>query len=155
MSIYDILNNLNIAYEEITHEAVYTIEEAIKENIPARINGIECKNLFVKNKDRYYLIFIEASKRADLKSIAKVISENHLSFATIDELHSILNLDIGSVTPLGIINDKDNKVTLLLDRELMNHKVLVHPNINIKTMAIEYEDLIKFIEYTNHTYILI
>lgn len=155
MSIYDILNNLNIAYKEITHEAVYTIEEAIKENIPARINGIECKNLFVKNKDRYYLIFIEASKRADLKNISKIVSENHLSFATIDELHSILKLDIGSVTPLGIINDKDNKVTLLLDRELMNHKVLVHPNINTKTMAIEYEDLIKFIEYTNHTYILI
>lgn len=155
MSIYDILNNLNIAYEEITHEAVYTIDEAIKENIPARINGIECKNLFVKNKDRYYLIFIEASKRADLKNISKIVSENHLSFATIDELHSILKLDIGSVTPLGIINDKDNKVTLLLDRELMNHKVLVHPNINTKTMAIKYEDLIKFIEYTNHTYILI
>jgi Ala-tRNA(Pro) deacylase len=61
-------------------------------------------------------------------------------------------LDIGSVTPLGIINDEDNKVTLLLDKELKSEKVLMHPNINTRTLSLHYNDLLKFIEYTNHKY---
>ena len=61
-------------------------------------------------------------------------------------------MDIGSVTPLSIINDKDNKVTLLLDKELKNEKVLVHSNINTRTLSLYYNDLLKFIEYMNHKY---
>ena len=155
MDLYKVLDDLNITYEELEHNAVFTIEEALKENIPKRIDGIECKNLFCKNKNHYYLIFIEASKRADLKALAKFVGESHLSFASPTELKSILNLDLGSVTPLGIINDNNNQVKLLIDQELANKKVLVHPNINTKTMSIKYEDLIKFIEYTNHDYIVI
>lgn len=155
MELYETLKKLNIDYEEIEHNAVFTIEEALKENIPSRIEGIECKNLFCKNKDCYYLIFLEASKRADLKAISKVVGVSHLSFASIEELKDILNLDMGSVTPLGIINDDYNKVTLIIDQELKGNRVLVHPNINTKTISLEFEDLIKFIKYTNHSYILI
>lgn len=153
--INSLLNDLDIKYDEITHKAVYTIEEALEEDIPSKIDGIECKNLFVKYKDNYYLIFIESSKRADLKSIAKFVGVQKLSFVSCEELKSILGLDIGSVTPLGIINDKDNVVTLLLDKELEGKKVLVHPNINTKTISIKFEDLIKIIEHLNHKYILI
>lgn len=155
MDIYENLEKLKISYEEIEHNAVFTIEEAMRENIPSRIDGIECKNLFCKNKGHYYLIFLEASKRADLKFLSKIVDENHLSFASPKELKDILKLDLGSVTPLGIINDLENKVTLLLDQELANKKVLVHPNINTKTVSLKFEDLIKFIEFTNHSYILI
>lgn len=155
MDIYRVLEELNITYEELEHNPISTIEEAINERIQERINGIECKNLFCKNKDYYYLIFIEAHKRADLKALAKLVGASHLSFASPSELESVLNLDLGSVTPLGIINDTKKQVKLLIDQELENKKVLVHPNINTKTMSINYHDLIKFIEYTNHTYILI
>ncbi len=155
MTIYEILKKLNISYEEISHKAVYTVEEAMQEDIPSRINGLECKNLFCKNKEHYYLIFLPANKRADLKNISKIVQESHLSFASPEELKNILSLDIGSVTPLGIINDKENKVTLLLDQELDGQKILVHPNVNTKTLSIEFKDLIRFIEYTNHNYILI
>lgn len=152
MEIYNVLDKLNIKYEELTHKAVYTIEEALKENIPDRIEGIECKNLFVKSKTSYYLIFIRADKRADLKLLANLLKEEKLTFAKEEELKSILGLDIGSVTPLGIINDKENVVTLLIDKELENKKVLVHPNINTKTLSIKFDDLMKFIEYTEHRY---
>ena len=152
MEIYNVLDKLNIKYEELTHKAVYTIEEALEENIPDRIEGIECKNLFVKSKTSYYLIFIRADKRADLKLLANLLKEEKLTFAKEEELKSILELDIGSVTPLGIINDKDNIVTLLIDKELENKKVLVHPNINTKTLSIKFDDLMKFIEYTEHRY---
>lgn len=154
MDIYNILDELNIKYEQIEHKPVFTIEEALEEKIPDKINGIECKNLFVKNKDNYYLIFMEASKRANLKELAKFLSKSKLSFSNEKELKEILNLNIGSVTPIGIINDKNNLVVLLIDKDLKGKKVLVHPNTNTKTMSIEYEDLIKFIEYTNHKYII-
>ena len=153
MNIYNILHDLDITYEEVEHKAIFTIEEALQEKIYERINGVECKNLFVKNKKHYYLIFIEASKRANLKEIASLINESKLTFATTTELKEILGLDIGSVTPLGIINDKDNKVILLLDKSLRNSKVLVHPNINTKTISISYEDLLKIINYTKHKYL--
>lgn len=153
MQVYKLLNKLNIEYIELEHKAVYTIEEALKENIPSKIEGIECKNLFVKSKSNYYLIFIDASKRANLKEIATKLNETKLSFASEEELKEILNLEVGSVTPLGIINDKENKVTLLLDKTLENNKVLMHPNVNTKTISIEYKDLIKIIDYTNHKYI--
>ena len=154
MDIYNILNELNIKYEQIEHKPVFTIEEALEEKIPDKINGIECKNLFVKNKDNYYLIFMEASKRANLKELAKLLNKSKLSFSNEKELKEILKLNIGSVTPIGIINDKNNLVVLLIDRDLKGKKVLVHPNTNTKTMSIEYEDLIRFIEYTNHKYIV-
>ena len=153
MEIYNVLDKLNIKYEELTHKAVYTIEEALEENIPSRIDGIECKNLFVKSKTTYYLIFIRADKRADLKKLAQLLQAEKLTFAKEEELKNILELDTGSVTPLGIINDKKNIVTLLIDKELEDKKVLVHPNINTKTLSIEFNDLLKFIEYTNHKYI--
>lgn len=149
------LETLNIQYETLTHKAVYTIEEAMAENIPDRIEGIECKNLFVKNKGRYYLIFLEGSKRARLKELAKVVGESKLSFANERELKDILDLDIGSVTPLGIINDKECKVTLLIDASLQGHKVLAHPNINTQTISLRFEDLLLFIEATSHKYYLI
>ena len=152
--INSLLKDLDIKYDKITHKAVYTIEEALKEDIPSKIEGIECKNLFVKYKDNYYLIFIDSSKRADLKAIAKYIGKQKLSFASLEVLKNILNLDIGSVTPLGIINDKDNLVTLIIDKDLKGKKVLVHPNDNTKTINLEFDDLIKIIEHLNHKYIL-
>lgn len=152
MDIYQLLEKLNIDYEEITHKAVYTIKEAEEENIANKIEGIECKNLFVKSKEKYYLILIKKDKKADLKLLSSLVKEKKLTFAEKEELKSILNLEIGSVTPLGIMNDRKNLVTLLLDKELENKKILLHPNINTKTISINYHDLIKIINYTNHKY---
>ena len=112
MDIYDTLNKLNIKYEEIEHEPVYT----------------------------------------NIKEIANKVNTSHLSFASPEELKNILDLEPGSVTPLGIINDKNNKVTILIDSELKTKKILCHPNTNTKTVSIEFNDLIKFIEYEKHKY---
>ncbi len=154
MNIYDILKELDIRYEEIEHKATYTAEEALQENIANRIDGIGCKNLFVKSKNKYYLIFIKAEKRAELKLVAELLNETRLSFASEKELKDILNLTIGSVTPFGLVNDRENLVTLLIDKELENQKVLVHPNVNTKTVSIQLSDLIKLVEHIKHQYIL-
>ena len=153
MEILNILNKLNINYEIISHQAVYTVEEA--KQIENMIEGIGCKNLFLKDKQKNYFVFVlEENKRANLKELATYLNVSKLSFATSEELKEVLNLEPGSVTPLSIINDKENKVTLILDQELTNNKILVHPNTNTKTLSLSFEDLIKFIEFTNHKYII-
>ena len=116
MNIYDIFKQLNIEFKEKEHEPIFTIEQA--QNIK-NINGTGCKNLFLTNrKKNYYLVLLEETKRANIKDIAKLVNESHLSFASEIELNNILKLKPGSVTPLGIINDKDNIVTLIIDNEL-------------------------------------
>lgn len=156
MNVYELLKKLGILYDEIEHKAINTVEEALKEDVPSKINGQECKNLFLKDdKKRYYLVFMDCYKRSDLKKLAKIIGVSKLSFASEEALKEILDLQAGGVTPLGIINDKDNMVEVLIDSDLKNKKVLMHPNVNTKTISINEKDLIKIIEYLNHKYLYI
>lgn len=151
MSIYDILNKLNIKYEEITHKPVFTVEEAhiLKE----KIAGVGCKNLFLKDKsNNYYLYLLQDEKKADLKSLAIYLAAKHLTFASENDLWNILHLKKGSVTPLGIINDHNHQTIIIIDSTLKNEKLLVHPNTNTKTISIEYKDLIKIIEFFGNEY---
>ncbi len=153
MNIYDVLDKLSISYEEITHDAVKTVKEA--KEIENMIDGVPVKNLFLTdNENSYYLVMLEARKRADLKKITRLVNKKHLSFASVNDLKDILKLDPGSVTPLGIINDRDNKVKIVIDKDLVKKKILVHPNVNIKTISINFDVLIMFIKYENHDYIL-
>lgn len=154
MNIYEILKELNIQYEEIEHEKVFTVEQA--QNVKSKIEGIGCKNLFLTDrKGKYILVVLEDSKKANIKELAQISNTNRLSFASDEELKNILKLEQGSVTPLGIINDIDNKVLIIIDKSLEHKKLLVHPNINTRTISIKYDDLIRFIEFKNHKYILI
>ena len=154
MDLYEVLKKLNIQYKEIEHEKVYTVEEA--QNLKLKIDGTGCKNLFLTDKKgTYLLVTLKDDKKADIKEISKITNTKHLSFAKCEELNSILNLEQGSVTPIGIINDIDNKVIVLIDKDLSGKKVLIHPNINSKTISIKFEDLVKFIEFENHKLILI
>ena len=151
MNIYHILNELNINYEEIEHKAVYTVEEA--NSLKDRIKGTGCKNLFLTDKkSNYFLYLLRDDKKADLKELSNFLNVKRLTFGNDDDLNNLLGLTKGSVTPLGIINDKDNKVRVVIDKVLVGEVILVHPNVNTKTIAITYEDLIKFIKYIGNEY---
>lgn len=153
IDVYNILNSLSIEYDIMSHKPVYTSEEAMF--ITKSLNGYGVKNLFLKNKHGYYLVLIPEDEKANIKKIEKQIGEKNLSFANQQDLKEILNLSPGSVTPFGIINDIDNKVIIVIDENLKNKKVLFHPNVNIKTVKIDYLDLIKFIKNQNHKYIIL
>ena len=154
MDLYKILNKLNIDYKEIEHETVYTIEQA--QNIKGSICGVGCKTLFLTDKKgKYFLLMLNENKRANIKELTKILKVSKLSFASSEELKNILNLEQGSVSPLGIIYDSENLVTLIIDKDLKDKKILVHPNTNTKTVSIDYNDLIKFIENENHYYIIV
>ena len=153
MRIYEILNELNIEYDEVQHAPLYTVEEAQKAAL--QIVGVGCKNLFLTDKKgNYFLLILEESKRANMKEIKNILGVSSLIFASDEELREILSLERGSVTPLGIINDINHKVKIIIDHDLMNKKILAHPNTNTRTLSIHYNDLIRFIEYEGHEYIL-
>ncbi len=154
MNVYEKLNELSINYDEITHDEVYTVEDA--KYLENKINGVGCKCLFLTDrKGNYFLYVLKEDKRADLKLLASFLKTSRLSFAKDDELYHLLGLTRGSVSPLGIINDINYKVKIILDKDLVNNKLLVHPNTNTKTISIYYKDLIKYIDNLGHDYFIV
>lgn len=151
--VIEVLKKLNIEYEIIEHAPVYTVEEA--ENIENMIDGVGCKNLFLKDKNnRYFLYVLNSYKKADLKSLQKKLQCGRLSFASEEELYEMLKLNRGSVSPLGIINNKECNVIVILDGELQDKKLLMHPNLNTFTISMDYDNLMKFIDYCNNKYFI-
>ena len=140
------LDELNIHYKLIDHPAVYTIDTM--DELHLNKNGHIVKNLFLKNSNgkKHYLVVLKGDKKADLKSIKSQINSTALSFASEERLEKHLGLSKGAVTPLGIINDDEHLVNIVLDEDLKNEEILgVHPNVNTSNVFIIYNDLIKFI----------
>ena len=146
--IYDFIKSKNIWYEITEHKAVYNMEELKEVDIP--YPEYDAKNLFVRDdkKRNYYLITVKGNKRIDLKEFRKKNNIRPLSFASEDDLLNIMNLRTGSVTPLGLLNDKENKVQFYIDKDFMKdkHIIGVHPNDNTATVWIKVEDLIDIIK---------
>lgn len=146
--VYDILNELDISYTVYEHEPVYTIEELDKVNID--FHGKHCKNLFVRNRkgDVHYLIVVEESKKVDLKKLSEQIGSTTLSFASEERLFKHLGLKPGSVSPMGLINNSDKRVKVVIDKDLADLDCIgVHPNVNTVTVALSYDDLQKFLNW--------
>lgn len=151
MDIYDILEKLDIKYDEIVHKNVYTIKEA--EVLKDRIDGVGVKNIFLTNKrGGYYLVLIKDNKRLDIKMLESIFNTGHLSFGSDIELKDILGVESGSVSVFNIINDKLNRVNIFIDKELVSKRILFHPNINTRTISINYNDVIRVIDYLKHDY---
>lgn len=150
--LFEVLDKLEIKYDMLEYDAVYTVDEA--KQVDSGMDGVGCKNLFLTNKKgKYFLVMIHEDKRANIKEIEALVECKHLSFGKEEDLKEVLGLEAGSCTPLGIINDKDNKVVLVFDKDLVDKKVLCHPNRNTATISLEFSDLIEFIEYLEHKYL--
>lgn len=149
--VFDLLNENDIYYDIVEHPAVFTVEEALK--LVPKIDGTGCKNLFLKDNDKtYYIYVLLENKRADFENLSNILGVEKVKFASEKELYNKTKLIRGSVTPLGIINNDEKDIIVLLDKELVNKKVLMHPNINTKTISVNFEDLIKIIDIIKGKY---
>jgi Ala-tRNA(Pro) deacylase len=150
-AVYDVLGELGIRYERFEHPPVATVEEALQHW--AGIDAVHCKNLFLRNKkgDRHYLVVIEHRKQADLKSLARVIGDDRLSFGSPDRLAAHLGLTPGAVSPFGLINDREQRVRLVMDADLRHTSWLAfHPNVNTATIRLSREDFERFLQWSGH-----
>lgn len=146
--VYQYLKEQRIDFEVTEHKAVFNMEELNTVELP--YPEWDAKNLFVRDdkKRNYYLITVKGDKRVDLKEFRKQHGLRALSFASAEDMRSIMGLEPGSVTPLGILNDSEHKVHFYLDNEFAGNKIGVHPNDNTATVWMQADDLMRLIE--NH-----
>jgi len=141
---------MGIETETIDHEAVFTVAES--ERLERELPGGHTKNLFLKDaKDQLYLIVAESHTRIDLKALPGVIGSARLSFGKPDLLFQVLGVMPGSVTAFSVVNDVTARVTVLIDKALMEHpRINCHPLVNTATTNIARDDLLRFIRATGH-----
>lgn len=141
-----LLDRLGIVYERYEHSAVYTIEEMDALELPHKEQIV--KNLFLRDdkKKNYYLVTLPGHKSANLKSLSERIPSRKLSFASQDDLHDILMVEKGHVTPLGALNNAEKNVTVVFDRSLQGKRIGIHPMENTATVFLAFEDVKALIE---------
>lgn len=146
--VYDFLKSRKTEFEVTEHAEVYNMAELAAIDIP--YPEADAKNLFVRDdkKKNYYLITVKGDKRVNLKDFRAKNGTRPLTFASENDLMDILGLIPGAVTPLGILNDTDRRVSLFLDRSFLDKPGLVgvHPNDNTATVWLKTEDLISIVK---------
>lgn len=155
---YDLLDSLGIEYERVDHEEANTMEACLavdKVLAPAVI----CKNLFLCNtqKTKFYLLMIRDDKMFKTKDISKQINSARLSFAPAEYMEQYLDITPGSVSVMGLMNDTENNVTLLVDEDVLNSEYFgCHPCINTSSLKLNTQDVFgKFLEAVHHGYTVV
>lgn len=150
--VYDLLDQLNIDYQRIDHEEANTMEVCLE--IEKTLKSTICKNLFLvnSNKSQYYLLMLKENKKFKTKMISKQINSSRLSFGSDEKLLEYLNITPGSVSLLGLMNDHDFKVQLLMDKDLLQDEYLgCHPCINTSSLRIKMKDVFeKIMPFLHH-----
>lgn len=147
------LDELGINYELVKHPPVYTIEDMTNLD-PAIFKGAEiCKNLFLRDQKgkRHFLVILCGDKQASMDKIQKQAYTTRLSFGSAERLQKHLGLEAGHVSPMGLINNLEKTVEVLLDKDLKNKdKLAFHPNTNEACVLITFADLKKFLDDCGH-----
>lgn len=152
---YDLLDRLGVAYERIDHEAAMTME--VCEEIDEVLQATICKNLFLCNRQEtsFYLLMIPGSKVFHTKDLSAQIGSARLSFAKPEYMEKFLDITPGSVSVLGLMNDTEHQVQLLIDEDVLGGKYIgCHPCINTSSLRFRTEDLLqKILPAIEHDYI--
>jgi Ala-tRNA(Pro) deacylase len=149
--LFAYLDTLGIAHKTVTHPAVFTVEEA--RELRGAIAGGHTKNLFLRDKKgALYLVVAPEDAAIELRSLHRVLgASGRFSFGSAELMLETLGVAPGSVTPFAVINDKEARVTLVIDAVLMTHDMLnFHPLVNTATTSIPREGLLKFLAATGH-----
>ncbi len=144
------LKSLGIDVTTAEHPPVFTVEEA--RSLRGEIPGAHTKNLFLKcKKGTLWLIVALENAQIDLKRIHKRLGSKPLSFGRAELLQEVLGVPPGSVTPFSLINDTQQRVSVVLDAEMMRHEMLnFHPLVNNATTTIPRDGLLAFIRNCGH-----
>lgn len=157
MACYDLLDRLEIPYARADHSHADTIEmcHAVEQVLGEKI----CKNLFLCNRQKtsFYLLMLDGDKVFKTKDLSKQLGVARLSFAGPEEMERFLNVTPGSVTVLGLMNDRENHVQLVIDKSVADaQRISCHPCINTSTIWFTMEDLLqKFLPAVGHTPIFV
>ena len=151
--VYALLEALEIPFMRADHAVADTIAECA--DIERVLGAPICKNLFLCNRQKteFYLLLMPGDKPFRTADVSKLIGKARLSFASADAMGQYLGLTPGSVSVLGLMNDREKRVTLLIDREVAEGEYIgCHPCLNTSTLKIKTRDIFeKFLARTGHT----
>ena len=165
--IYNFLKERGVWFVATEHEAIFSMEDLCDVELPYPES--DAKNLFLRDKKKHnwYLVTVNGNKKVDLKKFREEQGTKALTFGSPDELMDKLGLVPGSVTPFGLLNDKENEVRFYIDEDFFhNHEsacgkeasggddlkvecsglIGIHPNDNTATVVLKTEDLINIIK---------
>ena len=156
-AVYDLLEQLNIPFTRADHPAAFTMEEC--EAVSQALHTPICKNLFLCNRQKtaFYLLLLPASKPFRTKEITAQLGRARLSFAGEEQLASLLHLTPGSATIFGLQYDTENRVQLVVDRDLLDEAYFgCHPCINTSTIRLSTSDVFDRLTHAlHHDYTLV
>lgn len=149
------LEEKGIPHETREHPALHTVEEAQAHRAswpPQEREGAFCKNLFLKDKKgRLFLIVTEEHRELKLNSLSRPIGSARLSFGNAELMWEVLGVRPGSVTPFALVNDREGRVTPVLDAPMLEHERLhYHPLENTATTGLSRQDFLNFLRETGH-----
>ena len=156
--VYTLLDQLKIPYERVDHEPADTME-ACREIDKILAPAVICKNLFLCNSQqtKFYLLMIREDKKFKTKDISKQINSARLSFAPSEKMQEYLDITPGAVSVMGLMNDKENQVQLLVDEEVLNSEYFgCHPCVNTTSLRVRTRDVFEtFLQAVHHDYITV
>jgi len=151
--VYETLDRLGIAYSYTEHPAAATIEEG--RPYWADLPGTHCKNLFFRNHkgNRHYLVIFQCDQHLAIHDLEQRLHQGKLSFASEQRMERYLGLRPGSVSPFGLLNDREHHVYVFLDEALKGYTHLsFHPNDNRASLNIKFEDFVRYMDATGNGY---
>lgn len=152
---YDLLDRLGVEYERVDHEPAMTME--VCQEIDKVLQAVICKNLFLCNRQQtnFYLLMIPDTKVFHTKDLSAQIGSARLSFAKPEYMEEFLDITPGSVSVMGLMNDKDHRVQLLIDEDVLNGEYIgCHPCINTSSIRFKVKDLVeKVIPAMGHDFV--
>ena len=142
--VYDFLDNLGISYYRIDHDPAMKMEACAE--IDKALGATICKNLFLcpRTKKNFYLLMMCADKHFETRPVSDQAGSSRLGFASEEYLLEFLDITPGSVSVMGLMNDKENRVQLLMDEDILKGEYFgCHPCINTTSLRIKTKDLIE------------
>lgn len=141
--VYDFLDSLNIKYIRVEHEAAMTMEACA--DVDIALGAQMCKNLLLCNRQNtiFYLLMLPGDKPFKTKELSAQIGSSRLSFASGEYMEEFLDITPGSLSVMGLMNDKENRVQLLIDNDLLAGEFVgCHPCVNTASLRLSVKELI-------------
>lgn len=142
--VYDFLDRLGLSYQRIDHEVTMTMEACAA--VDAALDATICKNLLLTNRQNtvFYLLMLPGDKQFKTKDLSRQIGSSRLSFASAEHMEAYLDITPGSLSVLGLMNDHDNHVQLLIDEDVLKGEFIgCHPCINTSSLRLKTKDLLE------------
>ena len=155
--VYDFLDQLGIEYLRTDHEYANTMEACNEVDIV--LDVLICKNLFLCNRQKtnFYLLMMPGDKPFKTKELSSQINSARLSFASAEDMEKYLDIHPGAVSVMGLMNDHDNKVQLLVDEDVLKGEYLgCHPCVNTSSLKMKTSDVFTtFLKEVHHDAVMV